>query len=42
MTGQKTAQEALDATAEDWKKTTDTLGLDSQLKIYQEAIGYTP
>lgn len=42
MTGQKTAQEALDATAEDWNKITDTLGRESQLRIYQESIGYTP
>lgn len=42
MTGQKSAQEALDATAEDWNKITDGLGRDSQIKIYQEAIGYVP
>jgi multiple sugar transport system substrate-binding protein len=42
MTGQKSAQEALDATADDWNKTTDGLGRDSQLKIYDDSIGYTP
>jgi multiple sugar transport system substrate-binding protein len=42
MTGQSTAQEALDATAEDWRGITEELGVDSQLAIYQAAIGYTP
>jgi multiple sugar transport system substrate-binding protein len=42
MTGQSTAQEALDATAEDWRAITEDLGLESQLEIYQQAIGYTP
>jgi len=42
MTGQLTAQEALDATAEDWADITDDLGVESQLEIYQQAIGYTP
>ena len=40
MTGQSTAQEALDATAEDWMEITDDLDADSQLEIYQQAIGY--
>jgi multiple sugar transport system substrate-binding protein len=42
MTGQSTAQEALDATAEDWRAITDDLGIESQLEIYQQSIGYTP
>jgi multiple sugar transport system substrate-binding protein len=42
MTDQKTPQEALDATAEDWRGITESLGLESQLSIYQQAIGYTP
>jgi multiple sugar transport system substrate-binding protein len=42
MTGQATAQEALDATAEDWNDITDGLDRDSQIQIYQESIGYTP
>ncbi len=42
MTGQLTPQEALDATAEDWAGVTEELGVDSQLAIYQAAIGYTP
>ncbi len=40
MTGQSTAQEALDNTAEDWDEITDDLDTDSQLEIYQQAIGY--
>jgi multiple sugar transport system substrate-binding protein len=42
MTGQRTAQEALDATAADWNRITDDQGREAQLEIYQEAIGYTP
>lgn len=42
MTDQRTPQEALDATADDWNRITDDLGRDSQLSIYQEAIGYHP
>ncbi len=42
MTDQSTPQEALDATAADWEKITDDLGREDQLRIYQEAIGYTP
>ncbi|MCC7448507.1 MAG: extracellular solute-binding protein [Anaerolineae bacterium] len=42
MTGQKNAKDALDATAEDFKKITADAGVDKQLKIYQESIGYTP
>ena len=40
MTGQSSAQEALDNTAEDWEEITDDLDVDSQLEIYQQAIGY--
>jgi multiple sugar transport system substrate-binding protein len=42
MTGQSTAQEALDATARDWEDITEDLDPQSQLEIYQQAIGYTP
>ncbi|MDZ4768292.1 MAG: extracellular solute-binding protein [Chloroflexota bacterium] len=42
MTGQSTAQEALDATANDWNDVTDGLDRDSQLEIYQNAIGFVP
>lgn len=42
MTGQSSAQEALDATAADWDKITESLGRESQIAIYQQAIGYTP
>lgn len=41
MTGQKKAKEGLDAVVGDWDKLTADLGKDKQLKIYQEAIGYT-
>jgi multiple sugar transport system substrate-binding protein len=40
ITGQISPQEALDRTAKDWDAITDRLGRESQLKIYQEAIGY--
>jgi multiple sugar transport system substrate-binding protein len=43
MTGQKTAQQALDDTAADWNKiTADAGGPDALLPVYQESIGYTP
>ena len=42
VTGQITAQEALDRTAADWKRIVDDLGKDELLKLYQESIGYTP
>ena len=42
MTDQKTAKEALDATAADWNKTTDDLGREKQLEIYRASIGYKP
>jgi multiple sugar transport system substrate-binding protein len=40
MAGDMTAQEALDATAASWEQVTDRIGRDSQLRDYQEAIGY--
>ena len=40
MSGQFTPQEALDQTAETWEAITERLGRDSQLKYYQDAIGY--
>jgi len=42
MTGQLTPQEALDLVAEEWASTTEELGVESQLAIYQAAIGYEP
>ena len=42
MSGQMTAKDALDKTAEAWQAVTDRIGRDSQLKDYQEAIGYKP
>ncbi len=42
MTGQLSAQAALDATAADWEAVTDGLDRANQLAIYQAAIGYTP
>ena len=40
MSGEKTAQRALDDTATAWEPVTDRIGRDSQLKDYQAAIGY--
>ncbi len=40
MSGEKTAQQALDDTAAAWEPVTDRIGRDSQLKDYQAAIGY--
>ena len=40
MSGEKTAQQALDDTATTWEEITDRLGRDKILKQYQEAIGY--
>ena len=40
MSGEMSAQEALDATAAAWEGVTDRLGRDSQLQYYQDAIGY--
>jgi multiple sugar transport system substrate-binding protein len=34
-----TAQEALDATAAAWEQITDDLGRDSQIELYQAALG---
>ncbi len=42
MTDQLTPQAALDAAAADWERVTDDLGRESQLQIYQQAIGYVP
>jgi len=42
ITGQVTAQEALDRTCADWTRIVDELGKDELLKAYQESIGYTP
>ena len=40
MSGEKTAQQALDDTAASWEEITDRLGRDKILQQYQEAIGY--
>ena len=40
MSGEKTAQQALDDTAAAWEEITDRLGRDKLLQQYQEAIGY--
>ena len=37
--GEVTAQEALDATAAAWDQITDDLGRDSQIELYQAALG---
>ncbi len=42
VTGQITAQEALDRTKADWNKIIDDYGREDLLKLYQESIGYTP
>ena len=42
VTGQVSAQEALDRTYEDWVRIVDDYGKDTLLKLYQESIGYTP
>lgn len=42
ITGQITSQEALDRTAEDWKRIVEDYGKDNLLKLYQESLGYTP
>lgn len=42
MTGQLEAQEALDLVAEEWAEVNEELGVESQLSIYQDAIGYQP
>ena len=40
MSGELSAQEALDNTATTWEQITDRIGRDSQLQDYQAAIGY--
>jgi hypothetical protein len=42
VTGQISAQEALDRTAADWNTIIDDYGREELLKLYQESIGYTP
>ncbi len=42
VTGQVSAQEALDRTAADWNMIIDDYGREELLKLYQESIGYTP
>jgi len=42
VTGQVTAQEALDRTYDDWVRIIDDYGKDVLLRLYQESIGYTP
>jgi multiple sugar transport system substrate-binding protein len=42
MTGQLSAQAALDAAAADWAAITEDLDVASQLAIYQASIGYVP
>ncbi|NLA58148.1 MAG: extracellular solute-binding protein [Firmicutes bacterium] len=41
LSGQVSAQEALDRTARDWERSTNRLGKETQLQLYREAIGYT-
>lgn len=40
MSGEKTAQDALDETAASWEAVTDRIGRDNQLRDYQAAIGF--
>jgi len=40
MSGEITAQQALDSTAKSWEQVTDRLGRDKQLEYYKSAIGY--
>jgi multiple sugar transport system substrate-binding protein len=40
LSGQVSAQEALNRVASDWDQITERLGRDGQVKSYQEAIGY--
>ncbi|PIE30103.1 ABC transporter substrate-binding protein [candidate division KSB3 bacterium] len=42
MAGQLTPQEALDRAAKDWNEVNERLGMEEQLKFYQESIGYQP
>jgi multiple sugar transport system substrate-binding protein len=41
MTGQLEPQEALDLVAEEWAQVNEELGMESQLEIYQDAIGFS-
>jgi len=41
ITGQVSAQEALDRTYEDWNRIIDDYGREDLLRLYQESIGYT-
>ena len=42
VTGQVSAQEALDRTYDDWVRIIDDIGKEELLRLYQESIGYTP
>ena len=42
VTGQVSAQEALDRTYDDWVRIVNDYGKDELLRLYQESIGYTP
>jgi multiple sugar transport system substrate-binding protein len=42
ITGQVTAKQALDRTAEDWKRIINDTGKAQLLKLYQESIGFKP
>ena len=39
ITGEVSAQEALDAAAARWNEITDTLGRENQVKLYQASLG---
>lgn len=41
LTGQVSVEEALNRVAKDWERITNRLGRKNQLKLYQEAIGYS-
>jgi multiple sugar transport system substrate-binding protein len=42
ITGQMSAQEALDRTYDDWNRIIDDYGREELLKLYQESVGYVP
>jgi multiple sugar transport system substrate-binding protein len=42
VTGQISAQEALDLTYDDWVRIIEDYGKEDLLRLYQESIGYTP
>ena len=42
VTGQVSAQEALDRTYDDWVRILDDYGREDLLRMYQESVGYTP